>query len=170
MTARARVWVGDWAQADVNQWIQTDHCHLSRRGRVPDEKTPGHEAKYKSSVPYLHPQIRVWKPTNERFYSRVDSRPIYSYSSMLPAVARGARLGVAQRDRTPAHHYHQVSRECEFEYHRKHLRHKSLRSRPTPTGANAGRPACLCAAEHARRAPRFARFAPGPYYLKEINF
>ncbi|GBP62729.1 hypothetical protein EVAR_56247_1 [Eumeta japonica] len=51
---------------------KTDHCHLSRRGRIPDEKTPGHEAtirrgripdektpgleaKNKSSVPYLHP-------------------------------------------------------------------------------------------------------------------
>ncbi|GBP28311.1 hypothetical protein EVAR_11771_1 [Eumeta japonica] len=56
MTARARVWVGDWAPARCQSMDpKTDHCHLSRRGRVPDEKTPGHEAKYKSSVPYLHP-------------------------------------------------------------------------------------------------------------------
>ncbi|GBP82087.1 hypothetical protein EVAR_89426_1 [Eumeta japonica] len=34
------------------------------------------------------------------------------------------------------------------------------RSRPIPPGANAGRPACVCAAEHARRAPRFTRCAP----------
>ncbi|GBP88714.1 hypothetical protein EVAR_60650_1 [Eumeta japonica] len=76
-------------------------------------------------------------------------------------AARSARLGVAQRDRTPAHQYHQVSRECEFEYHRKHLRHKPSRSPPTPSGANAGRPVCVCAAEHARRAlHRASRAAP----------
>ncbi|GBP03666.1 hypothetical protein EVAR_2415_1 [Eumeta japonica] len=28
----------------------SNHCHLIRRGRIPDEKTPGHEAKYKSSM------------------------------------------------------------------------------------------------------------------------
>ncbi|GBP62755.1 hypothetical protein EVAR_51707_1 [Eumeta japonica] len=46
MTARARVWVGDWAPARCQPMdpTDTDHCHLSRRGRVPDEKTPGHEA------------------------------------------------------------------------------------------------------------------------------
>ncbi|GBP70947.1 hypothetical protein EVAR_48955_1 [Eumeta japonica] len=46
MTARARVWVGDWAPARCQSMDPpaTDHCHLSRRGRVPDEKTPGHEA------------------------------------------------------------------------------------------------------------------------------
>ncbi|GBP56008.1 hypothetical protein EVAR_97429_1 [Eumeta japonica] len=46
MTARARVWVGDWAPARCQSMDppDTDHCHLSRRGRVPDEKTPGHEA------------------------------------------------------------------------------------------------------------------------------
>ncbi|GBP10049.1 hypothetical protein EVAR_77488_1 [Eumeta japonica] len=33
----------------------SNHCHLIRRGRIPDEKTPGHEAKYKFSVPYPHP-------------------------------------------------------------------------------------------------------------------
>ncbi|GBP08927.1 hypothetical protein EVAR_78305_1 [Eumeta japonica] len=59
--------------------------------------------------------------------------------------------------RTPAHQDYHVSCECEYEQHRKHLRHKPSRSRPTPTGANAGRPACVCAAEHARRALR-----PGP--------
>ncbi|GBP61078.1 hypothetical protein EVAR_48577_1 [Eumeta japonica] len=36
-----------------------------------------------------------------------------------------------------------------------------LRSRPTPTGTNAGCPVRVCAAEHARRAPRYAPF-PGP--------
>ncbi|GBP36012.1 hypothetical protein EVAR_29140_1 [Eumeta japonica] len=70
------------------------------------------------------------------------------------ASARSARLGVAQRDRTPVHHYYlQVSRECESGLHRKHLRHKPLRTRPTPKGTNTGRPACVCAAEHARHAP-----------------
>ncbi|GBP68338.1 hypothetical protein EVAR_31328_1 [Eumeta japonica] len=44
MTARARVWVGDWAPARCQSMDPKDHCHLSRRGRVPDEKTPGHEA------------------------------------------------------------------------------------------------------------------------------
>ncbi|GBP84731.1 hypothetical protein EVAR_64626_1 [Eumeta japonica] len=46
MIARARVWVGDWAPARCQSMdpSDTDHCHLSRRGRVPDEKTPGHEA------------------------------------------------------------------------------------------------------------------------------
>ncbi|GBP64366.1 hypothetical protein EVAR_14935_1 [Eumeta japonica] len=46
MTARARVWVGDWAPARCQSMDppDTDHCHLSRRGRVPDEKTSGHEA------------------------------------------------------------------------------------------------------------------------------
>ncbi|GBP51296.1 hypothetical protein EVAR_34082_1 [Eumeta japonica] len=46
MTARARVWVGDWTPARCQSMDppDTDHCHLSRRGRVPDEKTPGHEA------------------------------------------------------------------------------------------------------------------------------
>ncbi|GBP33998.1 hypothetical protein EVAR_24912_1 [Eumeta japonica] len=33
----------------------SNHCHLIRRGRIPDEKTPEHEAKYKSSIPYPHP-------------------------------------------------------------------------------------------------------------------
>ncbi|GBP83209.1 hypothetical protein EVAR_66760_1 [Eumeta japonica] len=109
MTARARVWVGDWAPARCQSMDppDTDHCHLSR----------------------------------------------------LPAAARGARLGVAQRDRTPAHQDRHVSRECEYN-HRIHLRHKPLRTRPTPTN-NAGRPARVCAAEHARRAPRFAP-RPGP--------
>ncbi|GBP41462.1 hypothetical protein EVAR_36220_1 [Eumeta japonica] len=61
MTARARVWVGDWAPARCQSMDppDTDHCHLSRRGRVPDEKTPGHEVtKNKSSVPHLHPENR----------------------------------------------------------------------------------------------------------------
>ncbi|GBP32531.1 hypothetical protein EVAR_23942_1 [Eumeta japonica] len=71
-----------------------------------------------------------------------------------------ARLGVAQRDRTPTHLDYHVSRECEYKPHRQHLRRKPSRSRPTPMGANAGRPACVCAAEQARRAPRFARCAP----------
>ncbi|GBP52555.1 hypothetical protein EVAR_39078_1 [Eumeta japonica] len=66
------------------------------------------------------------------------------------------RLGVEQRDWTPAHQDHHVSRECEYKHHRKHLRHKPSRSRPTLTGANAGRPACVCAAEYARRAPHYA--------------
>ncbi|GBP21215.1 hypothetical protein EVAR_84338_1 [Eumeta japonica] len=46
MTARARVWVGDWAPARCQSMDppDTDHCHFSRRGRVLDEKTPGHEA------------------------------------------------------------------------------------------------------------------------------
>ncbi|GBP94214.1 hypothetical protein EVAR_99960_1 [Eumeta japonica] len=93
MTARARVWVGDWAPADVNQWIQTDHCHLSRRGRVPDEKTPGHEAKYKSSVPYLHPQIRVWKPTNERtLLSQICEVRGHAPSNMCRSVKTYASL------------------------------------------------------------------------------
>ncbi|GBP34698.1 hypothetical protein EVAR_31567_1 [Eumeta japonica] len=46
MIARARVWIGDWAPVRCQSMAppDTDHCHLSRRGRVPDEKTPGHEA------------------------------------------------------------------------------------------------------------------------------
>ncbi|GBP56010.1 hypothetical protein EVAR_97431_1 [Eumeta japonica] len=79
---------------------------------------------------------------------------------LTPSSGRGARLGVAQQDRMPAHQDRHVSRECEYN-HRIHLRHKPLRTRPTPTGANAGRPARVCAAEHARRAPRFAP-RPGP--------
>ncbi|GBP23875.1 RNA polymerase II-associated protein 1 [Eumeta japonica] len=62
-----------------------------------------------------------------------------------------ARLGVAQRDRTPTHHDYHISRECD-----KPPATMPSRSRPTPTGTNAGRPACVCAAEHARRAPRYA--------------
>ncbi|GBP27244.1 hypothetical protein EVAR_77258_1 [Eumeta japonica] len=72
-----------------------------------------------------------------------------SVASLRRTPARCARLGVAQRDRTPAHQDRHVSRECEYN-HRIHLRHKPLRTRPTPTGANAGRPARVCAAEHAR--------------------
>ncbi|GBP83083.1 Retrovirus-related Pol polyprotein from transposon TNT 1-94 [Eumeta japonica] len=55
--------------------------------------------------------------------------------------------------------YH-ISRECE-----KPPATMPSRSRPTPTGTNAGRPACVCAAEHARRAPRFApRPRPACYF------
>ncbi|GBP92775.1 hypothetical protein EVAR_57826_1 [Eumeta japonica] len=34
---------------------------LDRRGRIPNEKTSGHEATNKSSFSHLHPQKRVWK-------------------------------------------------------------------------------------------------------------
>ncbi|GBP58800.1 hypothetical protein EVAR_25873_1 [Eumeta japonica] len=61
-----------------------------------------------------------------------------------------------QRDRTPTHHDYHISRECD-----KPPATMPSRSRPTPTGTNAGRPACVCAAEHARRAPRYAP-RPGP--------
>ncbi|GBP86286.1 hypothetical protein EVAR_91690_1 [Eumeta japonica] len=45
------------------------------------------------------------------------------------------------------------SRECDR--YREHLRQITMpsRSRPMPTGANAGRPACVSAVEHARRDP-----------------
>ncbi|GBP24397.1 hypothetical protein EVAR_19272_1 [Eumeta japonica] len=44
------------------------------------------------------------------------------------------------------------------------------RSRPTPTGTNAGHPACVCAAEHARRAPRYApRPGPACYFVTTLN-
>ncbi|GBP67379.1 hypothetical protein EVAR_43662_1 [Eumeta japonica] len=66
---------------------------------------------------------------------------------------RTPRRGAAGSDaNSPDIH---VSRECE-----QPPASMPLRSRPTPTGANAGRPACVCAAEHARRAPRFACCAP----------
>ncbi|GBP04466.1 UPF0160 protein MYG1, mitochondrial [Eumeta japonica] len=70
--------------------------------------------------------------------------------------ARGTRLGVARRDRTPAHKDIHVSRECE-----QPPATMPSRSRSMPTGANAGHPACVCAAEHARCAPRYA-LRPGP--------
>ncbi|GBO99409.1 hypothetical protein EVAR_619_1 [Eumeta japonica] len=44
------------------------------------------------------------------------------------------------------------------------------RSRPTPTGTNTGRPACVCAAEHARRVPRYApRPGPACYFVTTLN-
>ncbi|GBP37701.1 hypothetical protein EVAR_23750_1 [Eumeta japonica] len=76
----------------------------------------------------------------------------------LTRSARGARP--AWRSGTgPSSPGSSRLRECEYN-HRIHLRHKPSRTRPTPTGANAGRPARVCAAEHARRALRFARCAP----------
>ncbi|GBP88240.1 hypothetical protein EVAR_91192_1 [Eumeta japonica] len=43
----------------------------------------------------------------------------------------------------------------EYDRYREHLRQLTMpsRSRPMPTGANAGRPACVSAVEHARRVP-----------------
>ncbi|GBP76033.1 hypothetical protein EVAR_33341_1 [Eumeta japonica] len=42
------------------------HHHWIRRGRIPDEKTPGHEATNKCSVPYLQPEtIDRRRSTNE---------------------------------------------------------------------------------------------------------
>ncbi|GBP06101.1 hypothetical protein EVAR_3320_1 [Eumeta japonica] len=38
---------------------------LDRRSRIPDEKTPGHEAINKSSVPHLHPQKGRERSANE---------------------------------------------------------------------------------------------------------
>ncbi|GBP47742.1 hypothetical protein EVAR_14274_1 [Eumeta japonica] len=35
------------------------HHHWIRRGRIPDEKTPGYEATNKSSVPHLRPKRKV---------------------------------------------------------------------------------------------------------------
>ncbi|GBP39060.1 hypothetical protein EVAR_27418_1 [Eumeta japonica] len=69
MTARARVWVGDWAPARCQSMDppDTDHCHLSRRGRVPDEKTPGHEATPPSRT-YTHRQ-GCGSPTSERAHT-----------------------------------------------------------------------------------------------------
>ncbi|GBP24395.1 hypothetical protein EVAR_19270_1 [Eumeta japonica] len=66
MNARAREWVGDWAPARCQPMdpSDTDHCHLSRRGRVPDEKTPGHEATPPSHT-YTHRQ-GCGSPTSER--------------------------------------------------------------------------------------------------------
>ncbi|GBP33732.1 hypothetical protein EVAR_17059_1 [Eumeta japonica] len=81
MTARAREWVGDWAPArcQLMDPSDTDHCHLSHRGRVPDEKTPGHEAKYKSSVPYLHPEknegVEEPRASERQIVAPVMSRP-----------------------------------------------------------------------------------------------
>ncbi|GBP33734.1 hypothetical protein EVAR_17061_1 [Eumeta japonica] len=78
----------------------------------------------------------------------------------IKVAARSARLGVEQRDRTPTHHDYHISRECD-----KLPATMPSRSRPTPTGTNAGRPACVCAAEHARRAPRYApRPRPACYF------
>ncbi|GBP05815.1 hypothetical protein EVAR_5118_1 [Eumeta japonica] len=46
----------------------------------------------------------------------------------------------------------------------------TMPSRSRPTGINAGRPSCVCAAEHARRAPRFApRPGPACYFVTTLN-
>ncbi|GBP02437.1 hypothetical protein EVAR_72201_1 [Eumeta japonica] len=72
----------------------------------------------------------------------------------MSVAARSTRLGVAQRDRTPAHQDHHVSRECEFEYHRK----TSGISRRGRADAHGGqrRPSCVRVCCRTR-APR-----PGP--------
>ncbi|GBP83611.1 hypothetical protein EVAR_61225_1 [Eumeta japonica] len=80
-------------------------------------------------------------------------------------AARSVRFGVAQRDRTPTHHDYHISRECD-----KPPATMPSRPRPTPTGTNAGRPACVCAAEHARRAPRYGpRPGPACYFVTTLN-
>ncbi|GBP79142.1 hypothetical protein EVAR_100104_1 [Eumeta japonica] len=74
-------------------------------------------------------------------------------------TADGSRLG------------RKIAPECESGLHRKHLRHKPLRTRPTPKGTNAGRPACVCAAEHARHAPRYApRLGPACIFCDYPQF
>ncbi|GBP71689.1 Trifunctional purine biosynthetic protein adenosine-3 [Eumeta japonica] len=85
--------------------------------------------------------------------------PETSTKGCVISAARGARLGVAQRDRTPTHQDYHISRECE-----KPPATMPSRSRPTPTGTNAGRPACVCAAEHAAPAP-----GPACYFVTTLN-
>ncbi|GBP70282.1 hypothetical protein EVAR_52301_1 [Eumeta japonica] len=75
-------------------------------------------------------------------------------SSQLSTV-RCARLGVAQRDRTPTHQDNYVSRECEYEP----IVNTCRRGRADAHGANTGRPACVLPNTGAVCA-RFARCAP----------
>ncbi|GBP76657.1 hypothetical protein EVAR_51142_1 [Eumeta japonica] len=117
----------------------------NRRGCFPDEKTPGHGAtKSPPTRTYTHRHEGVVAPR-----TNANAPPQLTPGS---GPRRSPRRGTAGSDGN----WHDNHVSCECDRHREHLRQLTMpsRLRPMPTGANAGRPTCVCAAKHARSAPR----------------
>ncbi|GBP21129.1 hypothetical protein EVAR_11160_1 [Eumeta japonica] len=120
----------------------SDH-HWTVEVVSPTRRRPGMR-QHKSSVPHLYPQKKeCGKSANER-----------QRTHTVADTHSGQTYGSDALDNLN-------SRECDR--FREYLRQIVMpsRSRPTPTRANAGRPARVCATEHARRAPDTATEARG---------
>ncbi|GBP16323.1 hypothetical protein EVAR_93684_1 [Eumeta japonica] len=73
-----------------------------RRGRIPDEKTSGHEATNKSSVPHLYPQKKCGRSANECPYvkSVYHFGPHRKKSVFRAGFGRDPKCGLTQRGKS----------------------------------------------------------------------